>query len=580
MLDHRKELIDRLPDTVSWLKDNVLTTLTVDRMTVMGREDQPWAHIPHTNINDELLTNLAAAISDNCSLKKFSINRKQAEHCSFEWTEDGAKAIGEALKNHPAIKKIYLNLRGATLSQLDILSCLTGTADIRRLTLKINATEKPDFLEKIGTLLSQNKSLRSIRLKASHFLPITDIHYEEKTLATFANGLTQDKKLKIFFIKNLNIKDCGALALNKAFANIHSLKKLSLTNCGITTHGMTDVNAILANNSKLSYLDLRGNKLNKNGIEQLSRQLPTLPKLKALGLSKTGLDDAGVESFKNVWLQKQLKIDELDLSVNQFDTRGISAILQIVKESVNLKILNLADCHIKDQHVKQLEAILANPADCRLETISFSENGPFNKISYQSFVKIIKDNENICNFYAPGRHLYLPPGHHLYLQGLFDPSLKTNRIKKKLLYRTSQSSFITTATELAHLYYTKPLHHDQANLSQLPLELMLMIMLECGKNTFGVSKKDILQCCYLLLENFERRSNLISNGTYKPNVEGLVKGDYHLSTGIFAFWKRQRSPSKPIFRPVTPLPELPVASEDSRQKLNSSGLKNKWCLTM
>ena len=89
----------------------------------------------------------------------------------------------------------------------------------------------------------------------------------------------------------------------------------------------------------------------------------------------------------------------------------------------------------------------------------------------------------------------------------------------KKLYHRSQQIFINAVIELSNIYYASIKDIEKPHLSMLPVEVLLLIMFECGKGTLGMSNSDILQCSELILENFSVRRDLIQKGEYNPKLE-------------------------------------------------------------
>jgi len=65
----------------------------------------------------------------------------------------------------------------------------------------------------------------------------------------------------------------------------------------------------------------------------------------------------GVEHFA-IALQDTYRIVELDLSLNDIGSRNFEYLQRIFKSNINIELLNLDDCRIEEEQIKNLCEIL------------------------------------------------------------------------------------------------------------------------------------------------------------------------------------------------------------------------------
>ncbi len=92
-----------------------------------------------SHIHDDDLIKLSKAITNNNTLSHVVIDGTDSTR-DLKWTNQGAQAIGEALKNHPNLQFLSINLATFKIKSDEIegfLIALTGTASIRYFNLEV-----------------------------------------------------------------------------------------------------------------------------------------------------------------------------------------------------------------------------------------------------------------------------------------------------------------------------------------------------------------------------------------------------------------------------------------------------------
>src|SRR5579872_4734145 len=184
-----------------------------------------------SHIKDEDLQLLAEAIKENTTLEHFEIHYLDSTF-SQEWTHVGSEAVGDALKNHPKLRYVSLNLgryssyRAFQFGILfGFLKCLAGNAKIEALDLCFSTTferDSPKALNEIGEFLSKSQSpcLKEIYIqgctsKSEHIYPVS--------LTSFVEGLAIHKDLEVIKFNNLRLGDTGIQEVARSiFKTTHS----------------------------------------------------------------------------------------------------------------------------------------------------------------------------------------------------------------------------------------------------------------------------------------------------------------------------------------------------------------------
>ncbi len=179
----------------------------------------------------------------------------------------------------------------------------------------------------------------------------------------------------------------------------------------------------------------------------------------------------------------------------------------------------------------------------------------------------------LCYQPTPASALCLAPDHALLMSAFYnDIPIGTgisvmHWCSNKQLYRQSQQAFVNLAIEVARAYSSAIENKAKAHLAIFPIEIMWLIILECGKTTLGMDEADLIQCFQLILQNFQFRQNLIAKGKYDP----LSMPE----KGIYTWWSQvtRDEKQKRIFR--TPTLFKQSSPKPIEEKLNHEPKKKK-----
>jgi len=530
-----QEIIQQLVSNDVEVKQLNLTNILGNSRIQTDHEEDNWYNMQSHDdyeisiYNDEVLIQLANAIRQNTTIEEFSISGVDSS-CALEWTGVGARAIGDALKDHPTLKHVNLTLdpfRLNTNKIIGFLYCLTGSAKIKILDVDLYCA-RTDLINELGEILKNNKTLESIAFR------VRDT-YQESALINFATGLAQDKTIKRLSIHNFRLNDIGICHLAQALNNSPKLELLDLQQCGLTQNGITFLSPILTNSSSLTQLTLNSNPLGLEGIQQLAVQLASFKNLQNLSLRNTQMNHESLSCLVTELINNPGVISSLDCSGFLFDVASTQSIKKLIEENSTLRSIHLDSSNLNDQHLLELKDLLSNPKKCQLEHFGFSGIQLLSKESYKSLVNILKKNGNLLTLDSPNCS---PELKH---------AMNVNQINKKIRYRNSQNEFINGSIELANCFFgKKPGSLKNTHISELSGDSILMIMLYLGRGTLGMKEDNILQCSTLILNNFATRRQLITAGLYQPDE--VTENNFYQRPvqGIVKWWSQSTRNQYPI----------------------------------
>jgi Ran GTPase-activating protein (RanGAP) involved in mRNA processing and transport len=479
-----------------------------------------------SHIRDEDLFQLAEALEKNNTLETIAIDGTDSSR-SLEWTDAGAKAVGESIKNHPKLKNVKISMQTYDLDEIQIsgfLHCLTGSANIEHLSLSVYC-DTIHFLNTLGNLLlSKQKSLKSIYIQGSSFR-VSHLPEIETSLETFAMGLGSQKELQHINFQFLNVHDSGIAKFADTMQEITSLKSLELQGCKIR-NGVKHICSMAKNNPALEHLDLGYNSLSELGAKELITALHLFKNLKFLGLNKVNLTNTALDYLVSTYAEKKLNFPSLCMSSHKMDDCSIELIIKLIDGNIKLKKLVLDFCDITDKHIKKLEPLLSDPLRCQLESFSFSGNQPLSLTTYNKLLTILDKNELIYNL--------LPPRQS-----------SEHRVVNNINWRKKQlrewDMYIWSAICLLNAYGLKSNElHDRENIASIPLETIYLILSFISPHTPHVQANSVVLCTDLIKNNLELRRTLIDEKKYSP-IKGCKNDE---TQSISQWWSSSINDSK------------------------------------
>lgn len=168
-------------------------------------------------------------------------------------------------------------------------------------------------------------------------------------------------------LRSLDLSDCsfedeGAEQLAQAVAKQPQLQYLKLRDASLGGDGATKVlKALASSNIQLLELDLSGNELEDDGLSAIAPLLKAQTQLKVLRLDENEITSAGLKDFSAaVGTESFPALVELSLCGNEITARGALAVVNgVVATKPHLARLELDSNQISDKGVREVEAILA-----------------------------------------------------------------------------------------------------------------------------------------------------------------------------------------------------------------------------
>jgi len=272
-----------------------------------------------------------------------------------------------------------------------LLECMRGNTALTRLDIS-GIGAKPEFLAALFTTIAANRAL-----------PLTDINLSGNTIdAGAASALAKFLETTQHGISSLNLANCGidkksapiiGSALKKNPKTASSLSVLNLANNKLEAEGSAAIAAFLSSPNMLTHLSLRstqssletvvgalvrgcqelrrldvsGSRIPPKAVTQLVQWIKSSSQLKMLNLSSTGITADGLRDIiiaigQNVYLEEvQLKAKD-----NAFGDRGAAVFACGFDQMKNVRALDLADNDLGDDGV----AVVAH-ALCQNEGLKF-----------------------------------------------------------------------------------------------------------------------------------------------------------------------------------------------------------------
>jgi Ran GTPase-activating protein (RanGAP) involved in mRNA processing and transport len=443
-------------------------------------------------MDDGILMQIAEAIKVNTTLTTIRILGKNNFHIPLKCTAAGAGAIGCALKDHPQLKKIVLNVIGSDRI-IGFLSALTGTAPITDLT--INACYANDaFVSDLAKKLRQQHKLKKITIES---ISNTENLLDLKTIKELSAGLISGS-LETLELIDLNLGNNGVAYLAKYLAKSTTLTQLTLKGISLSAAGVRRLSPALIANRYLTELYLENNPLELEGIQELMKVLPSLNSLQHLSLLNTQLDDHTIAYLADQWRILKLPVPSLSIASNEFTDAATKDIYKLIDGNLYLKILSVNKCNISDDQLSALAPLLSNSDRCHIERFSFKGNQLSNN-SHKILSTILKNNKFI-------QFDWLPRVFLIHEQN-----------KKNLKYITMrfEQECLDQAIEIANYHTSPSASAEQNKFLMLPTVVIQMIM----SMLYASNITNSVLCSQLIYNNFSVRRALIIDGQYTPETK-------------------------------------------------------------
>jgi hypothetical protein len=455
----------------------------------VGRESEM---LTVSHIYDTDLIRLAAAFKKNKTIETVIIDGTDSTR-DLRWTECGANAIGESLKDHPTISLLAIETQTYQLEETQIigfLRCLGGKSNITRLSMDFYQ-DSCELLNELGKLLLEKNCLKSIHISGSFFNKPKRI---STSLINFFNGIGTQKKLTSLSLEHLNLSGQNWQEIAATMQEISFLTVFKLVSCGISAKDIQYVLSLTRKNTELTTLNLGYNSLGEDGIQIVAQNIPLLKKLKKLDLSKTNLNVKALKSLVSTLTEEKIVLSNLRLSSNPMDSSFIDELNRLIDGNTGLKSLDLSFCNLTGEHLEIMRPILQDPQRCFLETLAFVSNFKMTIKIREIVSDIMYLNETICL-----HHGWVFPEHQV-LQNM-------NEMK---LHQKTWGTFIETVLSLGigcySVFGTSPSH-----LAQLDDSILFMILSYLVPSITTYAKKNGVACSKLIFKSLATRKKAIDD---------------------------------------------------------------------
>ena len=386
-------------------------------------------NISHNNITDEVKDDLAKVLSQNIGLKELDLSYNYLQTAGAVAVFKGMDSILQLSKfsiSHNAITDKAADLLAGILSQnvelkeLDLsFNCLQATGativckgmrtltNLTKLNISNNNISSGEAAHDIAAVLSQNKSLEELDLsfnnlgasgavrifqKIKGFTSLIKLNIGSIRMADFAADniatvLNTNINLKELDLSYNNIQTVGAVQIFKNTVNLN-LNKLNISHNNITDQGADDIAMFISQNIKLKELDLSHNNLQAAGAVKICRT--NISKLTKFNISHNNITNEASNDVAT-FLSHNSKLQLLDLSYNNL---GCISIFKNMQSPNNLSVLNINNCYIISEAVKELATLLLYSS--KLKEIDLSHND----LSTTDAIKFFKGMENISDLVA------------------------------------------------------------------------------------------------------------------------------------------------------------------------------------
>ena len=183
------------------------------------------------------------------------------------------------------------------------------------------------------------QGIKNMKLKK---LNISYTEISEKAAYYIATALCHNTRLKELHTRESNLQADSTIKLFKGMDNTFLLIKLDISFNEITDKAADTIASVLSHNANLEELDLSHNHFQTKGISQICKKMNST-RLTKLNFSHNMINNEAVDHIMHVILSNA-KLEEVDLSYNNLQ----SAVLQVSKE---LDLLNLCKYDVSHNSV-------------------------------------------------------------------------------------------------------------------------------------------------------------------------------------------------------------------------------------
>ena len=331
---------------------NLCTTSVIKIIKVL----QNTSNLQELIINTGATNVIATVVSDNsivqnldlhdinlqtvCIFKTLSITNLQVRNkiSSTEATENIAptiscdlqlyseKSFPKALQSSFIFKKLFINNNITEEAADDIAAAFSSHTQLEVFDICGNYVKTPSMI-KIAKALQQTSTLQQLYINNN----ITDEIVEDIAAVIYSNT-----QLKEFSFSKNNLQSTGAIKIAKALQYVSTLTKLNISNNYITDEAADDIAAAICNNIELQELNISENNLQSTSAIKIAKALQNISKLY---INDNHITDKAADDIATALSCNADQLQELDISNNWFQAKGVMVIAKALQNIVTLKKL-------------------------------------------------------------------------------------------------------------------------------------------------------------------------------------------------------------------------------------------------
>ena len=521
-------------EQLSLANNDLKTSLLLILQALKENSKLKVLNLNDNNITGEAAEDLASVIKNNSNLEQLSLANNDLGTSSI--------LILQALKENPKLKLLNLNNNNMTGEAAeDLASVIKNNPNLERLHLANNDL-------KASSILILQALRNTCRL---HVFDLDDNYVTGEIGKDLASAIKNNSNLEQLYLANNDLKTSSILIL-QALKETSKIKILNLNNNNMTGEAAEDLASVIKNNSNLEQLYLANNDLETSSILIL-QALKETSKLKTLNLNSNNMTGEAAEDLATV-IKNNSNLEQLSLANNDLETSSI-LILQALKETSKVKILNLNNNNMTGEAAEDLASIIKNNSNleqlyladndlktssvlilqalrrtCRLQVFDLDDNYVTGEIG-KDLGSAIKNNSNLEQLYLANNDL--KTSSILILQALKETS------KIKILNLNNNNMTGEAAEDLASVIKNNS-NLEQLYLANNDLETSSILILQALKETSKLKTLN-LNSNNMTGEAAEDLATVIKNNS---NLEQLSLANNDLETSSILILQALKETSK------------------------------------
>ena len=285
--------------------------------------------------NTEASENIAPTMSCDLHLQELNISEKSFLIAAFT----------KALQGSFIFKELFIN---NNITEESIATVFSHT-ELEVFDISGNYVKTP-------SMIKIRKALQQIPILQQFYIDnITD-----ETVDDVAAAIYNDIKLQELNISKNNLQSTGAIKIAKALQTISTLTKLNISDNYIADEAADDIAAAIYNNIKLQELNISKNNLQSTGAIKIAKALQTISTLTKLNINDNHITDEAADDIAAALSHNADQLQELDISNNCFQRKGIMAITKALQNIVTLTKLCIGKYTISDAAENNIAVVLYN----------------------------------------------------------------------------------------------------------------------------------------------------------------------------------------------------------------------------